>query len=169
MGLVKEYKLLLLIFILLITSLSGIYFGKNFFVKAGKVIADFKLFKKNPPKLIESVVETIFPSPTPGLTLAELRDKIASSSFNLKISVLNGTSVKGLAASTSAKLKKAGFNNVTIGNTPGDYPNWQLKIKEKDNNLIEYLKQILEISQLGIEEATTEAKYDMEIIAGENR
>ena len=166
LGLVKEYKLLLLIFILLITSLSGIYFGKNFFVKAGKVIADFKLFKKNPPKLIESVVETIFPSPTPGLTLAELRDKIASSSFNLKISVLNGTSVKGLAASTSAKLKKAGFNNVTIGNTPGDYPNWQLKIKEKEDYLIDYLKKILELSELEIKEASQEAKPDLEIIAG---
>lgn len=53
---------------------------------------------------------TASPSPSPTTTTAAPVD------YNVKISVLNGTTTAGLAAQRAAQLKTAGFNGVSAGN-----------------------------------------------------
>ena len=166
----RNLRILLLIFVIILLSSTGYYFTNRFLIKNKKLKLDFKIFSFGQKKESPEIVETVLPShtPTPALTISELKNKIAGSSFDLKVSVLNGTDIALLASSTSAKLKEAGFKNIVVSNAPGDYLNWQLSIKEKEDNLVEYLKQILKLSQLEVNEASKSAKYDLEIIAGIN-
>lgn len=117
---------------------------------------------------VSMVVEPLVKS-SPTLTLKDLRDKVASDIPRLNLSVENGTTISGLAASTAARLKEAGFKNILfIGNAPKqDYKNWEIEIKSKKEILAEYVKKLLDLSLAEIRESSSSAKYDMVIITGE--
>jgi len=165
---IKKLKLYTALVFILILILAGIFYGQKYLSNGKKLNLNLKLFNKTSKQLPTVTPSPADMSPTPTLTQVELKDRIASDSFNLKVSVLNGTDIAGLAASTGAKLKTAGFNNVDTGNTPEAYQTWRLSIKEKEDLLIEYLKAILELKQLDVIEATGGAVYDLEIIAGKS-
>lgn len=112
---------------------------------------------------------TVLPSPTLTLTPTPIL-KVSSSAATLKITVLNGTEIVGLAGSTSAKLKKAGFQNIEIGNAKSSsYKNWEVTLKNHDEDIVGILKNVLELDTLTAKEATISAKFDVEIIIGENK
>lgn len=105
-----------------------------------------------------SALPTIIPSPILNVTTESAR---------LKILVHNGTDITGLAASTAAKLKKVGFTQVNVGDaSKQDYQNWELITKVKDEDLLNLFKNILELSQMDVKEATVPAGFDILIIAG---
>lgn len=96
--------------------------------------------------------------------------KVTTESAKLKIFVQNGTDITGLAASTSAKLKKAGFINIKTGNAETqDYANWQLTTKKEVPDLSSLFKNILELTDLKAKEATIPAGFDILIIAGREK
>lgn len=140
----------------------------NFYSSLKKPKVNFKipsvnLFLTPTPPIVASL--TFTPSPTPIPIL-----KVSSSSAKLKIFVLNGTEITGLAATTSAKLKKAGFQNIEIGNAQtSDYKNWEASLKKNDEDLAGVLKNVLELETLTVKEATSTAKFDIEIIVGEKK
>lgn len=112
---------------------------------------------------------TVLPSPTLTLTPSPLL-KVSTSAATLKTTVLNGTEIVGLAGSTSAKLKKAGFRNIEIGNAKSSsYKNWEITLKNHDEDIAGILKNVLELDTLTAKEATISAKFDVEIIIGENK
>ncbi len=116
-----------------------------------------------------TVLPTVEPSPLPTAIPTPVV-KVSTSAATLKILVLNGTQVTGLAASTSAKLKKVGFKNVEIGNAELDnYKNWEVLLKKHEEDIAEILKNVLELKILTVKEASEGTKFDIEIIAGENK
>ena len=112
---------------------------------------------------------TVLPSPTLTLTPTPIQ-KVSTSAATLKILILNGTEIIGLAGSTSAKLKKVGFQNVQIGNaTSSDYKSWEATLKNRDEDIVEIFKNVLELETLPVKEATVSSKFDIEIIIGESK
>ncbi len=95
---------------------------------------------------------------------------VSSDSAKLKIIVQNGTEIQGLAASTSAKLKKEGFSHIKIGNaSTRDYENWEIVTKIKEPDYTTLFKSILDLSNLIPREATVPADTDILIIIGKNK
>lgn len=85
----------------------------------------------------------------------------------LELMVENGTEISGLAASTAAKLKEAGFKNVQTGNAArSDYINWEITTKKDDTVLINHIKQVLKLETLTIIKASESAKFDLLLTAG---
>ncbi len=112
---------------------------------------------------------TVLPSPTLTLTPTPIL-KVSTPAAALKIMVLNGTEMVGLAGSTSAKLKKAGFQNIEIGNAKSSsYKTWEVTLKNHDEDILGILKNVLELETLIAKEATVSAKFDIEIIIGESK
>ena len=112
---------------------------------------------------------TVLPSPTLTLTPTPIQ-KVSTSAATLKIMVLNGTEVVGLAGSTSAKLKKVGFQNIEIGNAKSSsYKTWEVTLKNHDEDIVEIFKNVLELETLPVKEATVSSKFDIEIIIGESK
>lgn len=85
----------------------------------------------------------------------------------LELMVENGTEISGLAASTAAKLKEAGFKNVQTGNAArSDYKNWEITTKKDDTVLTNYIKQVLKLETLTVIKASQSAKFDLLLTAG---
>ncbi len=85
----------------------------------------------------------------------------------LELMVENGTEISGLAASTAARLKNAGFKNVDSGNAArSDYKNWEMILKKDDPALVNHIKNILRLEILTVNKASESAKFDLVIIAG---
>lgn len=120
------------------------------------------LFKKIPAQLSPTPSPTLEPTAIP----TEVPLKITTESAKLKIVVQNGTDIVGLAASTSAKLKNAGFINVKAENALKDYTDWELITTYDKQDLGPLLKQILELSDLSVKTASAPAGFDILIIAG---
>ncbi len=116
-----------------------------------------------------TVLPTVKPSPLPTAIPTPVT-KVSTTAATLKILILNGTEITGLAGSTSAKLKKVGFKNVEIGNTDSSsYKNWEATLKKHDEDIEGILKNVLDLKTLTVREATTGAKFDIELIAGEGK
>ncbi len=112
---------------------------------------------------------TVLPSPSPSIAPTPI-SKVSTPAATLKILILNGTEIAGLAGSTSAKLKKVGFQNVQIGNAiSSDYKSWEATLKNHDDDIIGILKNVLELETLPVKEATVGSKFDIEIIIGESK
>ncbi len=112
---------------------------------------------------------TVLPSPIPTVVPTPII-KVSTSTASLKMLVLNGTEIKGLGATTSAKLKKVGFQNVQVGNAnTSDNKIWKASLKKNDEDIASILKSILELETLIVEEATIGAKFDIEITIGESK
>ena len=157
-----------LIFYFLFPTISKYRFSHLTIPKINLKIPSINFFKKI-PTLTLTPIPTITATPTPTLTPTPI-SKVSSVSASLKVMVLNGTEITGLAGSTSAKLKKVGFRNIEIGNADiRDYINWKVILKKQDEDMISILKNVLELDTLTAVDATSEAKFDIEIIAGEKK
>lgn len=113
------------------------------------------------------ITPTLFATPT-----VEMMDeaKMASLAASLKVSVQNGTTITGMAASTAAMLKTGGFGEVEISNAQKkDYKNWEIYLKNENNQVVDYIKKLLNLEILKINQPTPGAKYDILIIAGEEK
>lgn len=160
-------RILIIIVILLILSFL-LYFYYPVISKYKFSLSLPKLdFKRPTPTLIPT--PTVLPSPSPSIAPTPI-SKVSTSAAQLKILVLNGTEITGLAGSTSAKLKKVGFKNIEIGNAKtSDYKIWEASLKKHDEDIGGIIKNVLELETLTVKEATEEAKFDIEIIVGENK
>lgn len=127
-------------------------------------------FSLSQPKISQS---TSMPIPSPTILVSATpkpEAKFAREAAELKVFIQNGTEITGLAASTAAKLKKAGFKNVKTGDAvKQDYQKWELISKIKDDNLLSLLKNLLELSDLEAKEASVPAGFDILIIAGSKK
>lgn len=107
-------------------------------------------------------VTPIIPTPT-----IDVAVELSTISAQLKVMVENGTEIYGLAASTAARLKNAGFKNVDTGNaTRNDYKNWEITPKKDDPVSINYIKKVLKLETLTVNKASESAKFDLLIITG---
>lgn len=114
------------------------------------------------------ILPTEVPTMTPLPTLAVT--EVTTEAARMKILVQNGTNITGLAASTSAILKKSGFSQVEVNNAEGDYANWELTVKEKKEYFLPLFKHLLQLSDLReSKEATLPAGFDILIVAGTNK
>lgn len=144
-------------------SLSQVKTVVNTIFKKQKFISSFKPSPTATPTTLPTLSPTITVTPIPTINISAVAK-------NFKIKVENGTDIDGLAATTAAKLKKAGLINVDIGNAHRqDYQNWEVSTKRKDFDIISPLKGILELSNLSSSEATIPAGFDILIIAGRNK
>lgn len=127
-------------------------------------------FSLSLPKISQSAST---PIPTPTILVSaspEPEAKFASKAAELKVFIQNGTEITGLAASTAAKLKKAGFKSVKTGDAAKqDYQKWELISKAKDDSLLSLLKNLLELSDLEAKEASVPAGFDVLIITGSQK
>lgn len=154
----------LLIFSLLLYSFYSIVFKYKFSFSLPN-LNDIK--KVATPTLTPT--PTILPSPLPSISPTPII-QVSVSLMQLRILVLNGTEITGLASSTSAKLKKVGFQHVTAGDAKAsDYKTWEVYLRKHDEDLAGILKNILELETLTVKEETNGAKFDIEIIAGRTK
>lgn len=125
------------------------------------------LFEKKISPTVSPLVPTLSESP---LVSPLPITNVSTDSAKLKILVQNGTEIKGLAASAAAKLKEAGFTDISTGNANHqDYAKWEVNLNKKDTELIDKIKNILELSELNSQEASIPAGIDMLIIAGSSK
>lgn len=125
------------------------------------------LFEKKISPTVSPLVPTLSESP---LVSPLPITNVSTDSAKLKILVQNGTEIKGLAASAAAKLKEAGFTDISTGNANHqDYAKWEVNLKKNDTELIDKIKNILELSELNSQEASIPAGIDMLIIAGSSK
>lgn len=166
-----------IIFALLLFSLVTYLFyptiSKYKFLRISVPKINFKIpsinFIKKRPALTLTPTPTITIIPAPSLTPTPII-KVSTLTASLKVKVLNGTEITGLAGSTSAKLKKVGFQNVEIDNADTtDNNNWKVTFKKQEEDIVNILKNILELDTLNATEASPEAKFDIEILAGEKK
>lgn len=166
-----------LIIVSLLTFLLLLYFfypnisKNNFFLSKSKI--SFKIpaidFMKKSPTPTSIPKPVTMPSPSPSITPTPI-SKVSASVSSLKILVLNGTEITGLAGSTSAKLKKVGFQNIEVGNAKtSDYKTWEATLKKHDEDIAGILNHVLELETLTVKETSSGAKFDIEIIAGEKK
>ncbi len=90
--------------------------------------------------------------------------------LNLKISVLNGDGVAGLAGKVADLFKKAGYVEITIGNK-ADYPNEETEVTFSTRVSPDDRRQILQIlsglvKATAVIEPSTEPPFDISIILG---
>ncbi|OGG20410.1 hypothetical protein A3E72_06375 [Candidatus Gottesmanbacteria bacterium RIFCSPHIGHO2_12_FULL_43_26] len=126
----------------------------------------FKMPKKSTPAPSPTVI-TPTPTAEPTPTVIPVA-KITDETSILKIMVQNGTDIRGLAATTAAKLKEAGFKNIETGNSEGDYPNWEVAVKDNKENFVTLFQDILKLSDMKSSQASVPAGFDILIIAGVN-
>lgn len=104
------------------------------------------------------------PPPTAAPTAVPL---VTADLERITVLVQNGTEISGLAASTAAKLKTAGFKHVDIGNASRqDYTNWEYITGRTEMRIADLIKKTLSLSNLNIKEASPPAGYDIVVIAG---
>ncbi len=87
------------------------------------------------------------------------------------IQILNGTTVEGLAAKTSEKLKEAGFVNVEIGNADNtEQEKTEILFNGKPDNveLKITILDLLELNEGSIKPQADAAEYDVLIILGQD-
>ena len=131
-----------------------------------KLAKMFKMPKKSTPAPSPTVI-TPTPTAEPTPTVIPVA-KITDETSILKIMVQNGTDIRGLAATTAAKLKEAGFKNIETGNSEGDYPNWEVAVKDNKENFVTLFQDILKLSDMKSSQASVPAGFDILIIAGVN-
>lgn len=85
---------------------------------------------------------------------------------NLKLEILNGTMVNGLAGSAKEKLGNKGYKTITIGNSSKKYN--QSEIRIADSNLKHVIANDLQISNVVIVKESELGGYDAIIILGSN-
>ena len=129
-----------------------------------KLAKMFKMPKKSTPAPSPTVI-TPTPTAEPTPTVVPVA-KITDETSILKIMVQNGTDIRGLAATTAAKLKEAGFKNIETGNSEGDYPNWEVAVKDNKENFVTLFQDILKLSDMKSSQASVPAGFDILIIAG---
>src|SRR3989338_733983 len=129
-----------------------------------KLAKMFKMPKKSTPAPSPTVI-TPTPTAEPTPTVIPVA-KITDETSILKIMVQNGTDIRGLAATTAAKLKEAGFKNIETGNSEGDYPNWEVAVKDNKENFVPLFQDILKLSDMKSSQASVPAGFDILIIAG---
>lgn len=156
-----SFAISFVLFYFLIPPLSKFHFAFSFPKVSLPKISLFKQPLPLSPSTAPSPTVTIAPAPI---------TKVTSESAGLKIFVQNGTDTQGLAASTAAKLKKAGFLNVDVSNADKqDYISWELITEKKGQDFILLFKSILELTELKSSEATIPAGFEVLIIAGEKK
>jgi hypothetical protein len=69
--------------------------------------------------LPDAKVDVTVQSPTPRTTTVETQAERPPARNTVAVSILNGTTRNGLAATTATRLKSLGYRTVTTGNTPG--------------------------------------------------
>ncbi len=123
-GKTKKFHLLILVLIGIVIVGSTVYFLKNSFNSPlGGIL-------KEKPSPTPVVTPTPTPSPTP--------TPVDRATF--KISVLNGTSKTGLAASVSAKLKNLRYQTTKVGNaTNSSFERTVVRVKPSLLHLAEQL------------------------------
>lgn len=170
-----RYRRLFIVFsIAAIIIVPGYYFFpqiRHLKLKVPK-IPDIKLSKmfKAPKKSTPTPSPTVItPTPTaePIPTTSPVA-KITDETSILKIMIQNGTDIRGLAATTAAKLKEAGFKNIETGNREGDYLNWEVVVKDNKENFVPLFQDILKLSDMKSSQASVPAGFDILIIAGVN-
>lgn len=114
------------------------------------------------------------PTPPPDLTPVftpspALVATAAAEISTVQILVQNGTDISGLAASTAAKLRDAGFTRIEIGNAEGEYDKWEIALKDKNDDLRRFIQQALDLTELSSSEATVPAAFDILVIAGRKK
>ena len=85
---------------------------------------------------------------------------------NLKIEVLNGTSVNGLAASAAKKLKEDGYKNIKIGNSRSKCSESVIKLKNDKLKFI--VANDTGIAKIKNVEANDIGEYDAIIVLGKD-
>ena len=140
----------------------------------------FRLSNINKQKLRTDIAQEAEISgsvPAPEVSPSDIPDdtfspssQISTVAAELNIKILNGTKIVGLAASTSAKLKEAGFKNVDIGNADkDDYGAWEMVFKHPDEQIIAILTQVLDLKKFNVKEASSGAEFDLEITIGDTK
>src|SRR3989338_638500 len=171
---VKFRKLFLSLTIAAVIIMAGYFLYPQIKLLKFKLpkIPDIKLAKmfKAPKKVIPTPTPTVItPTPTAEPTptvvpVAKITDEVSI----LKIMVQNGTDIRGLAATTAAKLKEAGFKNIETGNREGDYLNWEVAVKDNKEDFTPLFQDILKLSDMKSSQASVPAGFDILIIAGVN-
>lgn len=155
---------------IIIAGISGLLsFAVTFFGIRNKFTINSisTIITSKSPKITPAItaIPTALPiTPTPTIAIAA---ELSTISAQLKVMVENGTEIYGLAASTAARLKNAGFKNVDTGNaTRSDYKNWEVTPKKDDPVLINFIKKVLILEALTVNKASESARFDLLIIAG---
>ena len=84
---------------------------------------------------------------------------------NLKVLVLNGTKIEGLASSVREKLENLGYSNIEIGNTTSVL---QSEVQTTNKELREVLAEDIDIEKFGKISESQYKDYDVVILLGED-
>ena len=90
----------------------------------------------------------------------------AVSKESLKVLVLNGTKIEGLASNARDKLQSLGYSNVEVGNTTTSFSKSIIETDKKD--LREIIGQDLDIEEFGKISESEYKDYDIVVILGED-
>lgn len=135
---------------------------KLIFITAVTGLLSFTVFST----IITSKTKYITPSVTEKPTISPITPTPTIDAV-LELMVENGTEIAGLAASTAAKLKAAGFKNVDARNAArSDYKNWEITTKKDDTVLINHIKQVLKLETLTVIKASESSEFDLLLTAG---
>lgn len=154
---------------------SVTFFSKNrkislLFISAViMVVISFIFYKPLTNTSDKTLKFTVTPAISPINTITPVADetKLASEASRLKISVENGTEVRGYAATIAGELRKSGISDITVGNANrSDFGEWELTLKAENKELAGYIKKILNLKTLKINPASGSAQFDMIITIG---
>lgn len=158
----NKSRMLILLFVLI--ALMGITFFSIYNKKFGNKDGSSKI----------PVLKTILPSPSKIPTSAKPLSPTPANIIDkadVKIQVLNGTSVRGLAGKTSEYLKEKGYKNIDTGNADNfSYTKTQIRIKnDKKEYLDTVINDLKEDYKIGetYSDLENSSEYDVIIIIGQ--
>lgn len=156
---INHKKVFLILIFLLFLALSG-YLSYDLVWKKQEPI-------NNHPEKETKITSTPFPKPTVILTVVETK---TLNRKDLKINVLNGTDIKGVAAKTKDFLLKKGYEDIEIGNAESeDFKQTEISIKEEKKDFLEILSNDLKSDyKIGTKSANLDknSQFDVIIIVG---
>lgn len=142
--------------------------GNKYLFGGNKNITMYTL--KGTPKTIDSLSYLIYDEKSNKEVLAILDGKKEASSVelfskeSLKIKILNGTRIEGLAAECEDYLEKKGYKNIKIGNA---YETAKSEIKLRDKDMKSFIENDIKIQKVtSLDEK--DDKFDIIIILGKD-
>ena len=122
------------------------------------------------PTISETFESTVTPSPSPSISVSPsvtpAPAETVSVNFDAKVAVLNGSSVKGLAAKNQKMLQTGGFTSVTAGNIASGKPKSNVVVYSSEalkSTAQEVAKQ-LGIDQISLDVPQTSVDVEVQLV-----
>lgn len=109
--------------------------------------------------LVENITPVEEPTATPTIAIVEVKK-------DLKIQVLNATSINGQAATVKEMLTKLGFTSVAVGNAKDDVDGNEIRLSAKNASASSYFKAKLPDFPAEFTELSATSAYDAVFVIG---